>query len=110
MHSTASLAVEEHMEIFFFRNNLFILNFTFKKKNFLETESSFFKMPYLVSGAEGAAGSSVPLGGGKSCPGGVWRESFLQEPGLLLCAAGGWSARSRLALPVQYLQSFLISD
>lgn len=62
-------------------------------------------MLYLASGtgAEEAAGPSIPLGGGKSCPCGICWESFPQEP----CTGFVCSC-----LPVQYLQPFLwlISD
>lgn len=86
---------------FFTRNNLFILNFTLKKKINCN-EKLFFKMLYLASGA-GAEGNSVPLGGG----GPMWDiwESFLC---VQLCGA----AERQGCLPVQHLQPFpwLLSD
>lgn len=71
-------------------------------------------MLYLASGtgAEEAAGPSIPLGGGKSCPCGICWESFPQEPcpGFVCSCVIEWKVK--VCLPVQYLQPFLwlISD
>lgn len=90
---------------FFTRNNLFILNFTLKKKINCN-EKLFFKMLYLASGA-GAEGNSVPLGGGGP-RWDIW-ESFLcvqlcgaaERQGLFACSTP--SAFSLAALRPAFL-------